>query len=139
MNSRFLQRTIVRDKSNFGSMASPMTRDTANVSDTNHTKVPRSPLLSLPPELLHKIFAPFLRSGDLAILRTSRQICDEGVGRLYREGVFRLSLGFGWWYHRWDDAADINVENSLFFAQWKKFQNFHFRLDWRATTLQYYC
>ena len=117
-------------------MGSLAIRETGNVNDSNHSNFSRSSLLSLPRELRDMIFAPLLRSGDIAILRTSKQVCDEGVERLYREGVFRLTVGFQRPYE-YDVVEDPSALNSQFFARLKNFQNFHFHIDWRPVTLQY--
>ena len=57
-------------------------------------EVPTSALLSLPREIRDNILAHLLRAGDLAILRTSRQLYKESRERLYREGIFRFKMGF---------------------------------------------
>ena len=57
-------------------------------------EVPTSALLSLPCEIRDDILAYLLRAGDLAILRTSRQLYMECKERLYREGILRVEIGF---------------------------------------------
>ncbi len=91
---------------------------TADVSNLTHTKIPTTSLLSIPREIRDKIFAPLLHAGDLAILRTSIQIHHEAKERLYREGVFRIKMGF----------PDCRGGDSPFPETWKQFQNFHVRI-----------
>lgn len=89
-----------------------------HVGNPDNTKTPTSPLLAIPRELRDEIYAPLLRSGDLAILRTSKQIYHEARERLYREGVFRIKIGFPD-----DDTRDLSFQQL-----WEFFHNFHFRL-----------
>ena len=89
---------------------------TTNVSKLSLTSTPASPLLSLPRELRDDIFAPLLRAGSVAILRTSKQIHDEAKERLFREAVFRVKVGFA--------GGRVNS----FPTNWKKFESFHFRI-----------
>ena len=122
-------------------MAPPATHETGiltvNISDSSHTKTSTSRLLSLPREIRDKIFAHLLKAGDLAILRTSKQICHEGSERLYREGVFRLSVGISGPRHLRDGSRDSDFAHSSFIAKWKDFQKFHFRIYFRPMTLLY--
>ena len=73
-------------------MASLTTHDLGNlksdVSNSCYTRDPINPLLSIPCEIRDEICAYLLRAGDLAILRTSKKICDEARERLYRENFF---------------------------------------------------
>ena len=47
-------------------------------------------LLKLPRELREEIYSYLLHSGDLAILRVSRQVSLEALDRIYTEGLFRF-------------------------------------------------
>ena len=78
--------------------------------------LPEGHLLSLPRELRDDIFAPLLRAGSVAILRTSKQIHDEAKDCLFHEAVFRVKLGF----------TDGRVNS--FPTNWKGFERFHFRI-----------
>ena len=83
-------------------MASPATHtpnrfqfsapDTDNHTQTSHHT--NSTLTSLPREIRDEICAYLLNAGDLAILRTSKQLSHEAKELLYREGVCRVKLGF---------------------------------------------
>ena len=123
-------------------MASPATHETGaltvNISDSSHTKTSTRTLLSLPREIRDKIFAHLFKAGDLAILRTSKQIYHESRGRLYREGVFRLTVG-GSSVRRtlWDTYGDSDFGPSSFIAKWNNFQKFHFRIISRPWRLVY--
>ena len=78
-------------------MASPAThtpnmmtsdaQDIGNLTQTTH--LTNSPLMSLPREIREGIYAYLLRAGDLAILRTSKQLSHKAKERLYQEGVWR--------------------------------------------------
>ena len=81
-------------------------------------EVPASKLLSLPREIRDDIVAYLLRAGDLAILRTSRQLYQESRERLFREGIFRFKLGFPD-----DDYPSILLPN-----EWILFQSLHFHI-----------
>ena len=81
---------------------------------TGFTEAPISRLLSLPREIRDEIVVHLLRAGDLAILRTSRQIYRESKERLYREGIFRFKIGFA------DRSRGICLPNV-----WIKFQSLH--------------
>lgn len=89
---------------------------TTNVNKLSLTTTPASPLLSLPRELRDEIFAPLLRAGSVAILRTSKQIHDEAKERLFHEAVFRVKVGF--------TGGRVNS----FPTNWKKVESFHFRI-----------
>lgn len=91
---------------------------TADFTSPNHSKIPTGPFLSLPREIRDDICAYLLRAGDLAFLRTSKQLSHEGVERLYREGVCRVKIGF-------PNGGD---GDSFFPQKWATFQNFHFRI-----------
>ena len=88
---------------NISSMASPAThipnimtsgaQDIGNLTEAIH--LTNSPLMSLPREIRDKIYAYLLRAGDLAILRTSKQLSREAKERLYREGFWRWKLNRG--------------------------------------------
>ena len=85
------------------------TPDTDNHTQTSyHTN---SSLMSLPREIRDEICAYLLNAGDLAILRTSKQLGHEGKERLYREGVCRVKLGLS--------------EVALFLPkEWRRTQNY---------------
>ena len=89
---------------------------TTNVNKLSLTTIPAGSLLSLPRELRDDIFAPLLRAGSVAILRTSKQIHDEAKERLFHEAVFRVKVGFA--------GGRVNS----FPTNWKKFESFHFRI-----------
>lgn len=90
---------------------------TAGFSDFSLTEVPPSTLLSLPREIRDNILVHLLQAGDLAILRTSRQIYQESKERLYREGIFRFKIGFPS-----DDSG------SLLPNEWIMFRSLHFHI-----------
>ena len=108
------------DASELSSMDPPPAHDlgplTTNENKSSLTTTPQSPLLSLPRELRDDIFAPLLRAGSVAILRTSKQIHDEARERLFHEAVFRVKVGFA--------GGRVNS----FPTNWKKFESFHFRI-----------
>ena len=79
--------------------------------------VPTSTLLSLPREIRDDIFVHLLRAGDLAILRTSRQLYKECKERLYREGILRCKIGFR-----------DNYPRAVLPPEWLKFQNLHLHI-----------
>lgn len=91
---------------------------TAGFPSIDLSKNPTSLFLSLPREIRDEICAYLLRAGDLAILRTSKQLGHEAKERLYREGVCRMKIGF----------PNGGARGSFFPQKWKNFQNFHFRI-----------
>lgn len=103
-------------------MALPATEDSgtsiANVGNLNYTKSPISPLISLPCEIRDNICAYLLRAGDLAILRTSKQLSHEAGERLYREGILRIKVGF----------PIGETGDSCLPGEWRHIQKFHFRI-----------
>ena len=114
-------------------MALPVTHDphamTADSTSLNHGKNPTSLFLSLPREIRDGICAYLLKTGDLAFLRTSKQLSHEGMERLYREGVCRLRIGF----------PDGGGGDSFFPQKWATIQNYHFRIFYgHRTTLTTY-
>lgn len=80
------------------------------------TPVPEGHLLSLPRELRDDIYAPLLRAGSVAILRTSKQIHDEAKELLIQEAVFRVKMGL--------TGGRVNS----FPTNWKTIERFHFRI-----------
>ncbi len=103
-------------------MALPATHDpgtlTAGTSNPTHTSTLASPLLSLPREIRDDICAYLLSAGDLAIMRTSKQIYHEARECLDREGVYRINIGLS-----------IDGDGNPFpWKEWKSCQNIHFRI-----------
>ena len=80
------------------------------------TTTPEGHLLSLPRELRDDIFVPLLRAGNVAILRTSKQIHDEAKELLFHEATFRVKVGFA--------GGPVNS----FPINWKSIERFHFRI-----------
>ena len=121
------------DKMTLSSMAPPgilySGSSTPCVSHHGHTKIPISPLLSLPREIRDDIYAYILRAGDLSILRTSKQLGQEARERLYREGVCRIKMGF----------PNGGNEYDVFPPELKPCQNFHFRLCFGPETMLAFC
>ena len=100
-------------------MASPTTDgldlSPTDVSNLSVTKMSSSHLLSLPRETRDEVIAHLLRAGDLAILRTSKQVYHEARERLYHEGVFRCKMGF------YDTGSSLPKD-------WMSFRNFYFHM-----------
>lgn len=101
-------------------------------------EVPASRLLSLPREIRDEIVKHLLRAGNLAILRTSRQLYQESRERLYHEGIFRFKMGFpdaDWRgsippseYIRTLDLPDECFQNLFLPGEWIYFQSLHLRI-----------
>ena len=110
-----------------GSIASPAThtpntmtsdaQDISNLTETIH--LTNSPLMSLPREIRDKIYAYLLRAGDLSIMRTSKQLSHEAKESLYREGVYRVKLGF-------ESGGDVG---SFLRKELGKIQNYDIRVN----------
>lgn len=64
------------------------------------------------------ICAYLLSAGDLAIMRTSKQIHHEARECLYREGAYRINIGL---------SIDSDG-NPCPWKEWKSCQNLHFRI-----------
>lgn len=90
----------------------------SNRNYTSHTEIAISPLLSIPRELRDEIYGYLLRCGDLAILRTSKQVGHEAKERLHREGVFRIKMR----------SLDDGDGDAFSQQNWESLQNFHVRL-----------
>ena len=90
---------------------------TTGLSNFSLTEIPTSNLLSLPREIRDDIVAHLLRAGDLAILRTSRQLYQESRERLYCEGVFRFKMGF-----------PDSYSGTLLPDEWIKFHDLHLHI-----------
>ena len=95
-------------------------QEIGNLTDTIH--LTNSPLMSLPREIRDEICAYLLRAGDLAILRTSKQISHEAKERLYREGVCRVKLGF----------ESGRTLDSFLLKELGRIQNYHIRVYFGA-------
>lgn len=53
-------------------------------------------LITLPPELRHKIYRMLIPIGHINVLRTSQAIHDEGSEFLFKDGVYRTAFGYKW-------------------------------------------
>ena len=107
-------------------MASPATQiantiqfrasDVEKLTQTSH--ITNSSLMSLPREIRNQICAYLLRAGDLAILRTSKQLSHEAKELLYREGVCRVKLGY-------ESGSDVD---SFLLKELGRIQNYDIRV-----------